>query len=132
MPATAAASGSSIRPELSSIGVARVRTSASCCGADRQPVRRQLDDAGEVVAGQRRDAHHEEFVEVVRGNRQKLDAFEEWMAVGARLVEDAFVECEPAHLTVEVERRIRELSLWPGRTAGATLRRSCGPVGPRP
>src|SRR5262249_8469598 len=51
---------------------------------------------------QRRDADHEELIEVGAGDREKLDALEQGMAVVARLREHARVEGQPAELAVDV------------------------------
>ena len=53
------------------------------------------------------DADHEELVEVVRGDGEKLDAFEQRVRVRLRLRENALVERKPAELAVDVQRRDR-------------------------
>jgi hypothetical protein len=59
-----------------------------------------------LLPGERRHTHHEKLVEVVGGNGQKLHAFEQRIRLRPRLGEHPFVEGEPAHLAVDVERRV--------------------------
>ena len=56
------------------------------------------------------EAHHEELVEVVGGDAEKLDALEQRMA-GPGLLQHPLVEGQPAELAVEVERRIPEIGI---------------------
>ena len=68
------------------------------------------------------ESHHEKLVEVVRGNREKLDALEQWVpALGSvefRLIEDARVERQPAEPAIEIQRRVVEVD-------SLRLRRCC-------
>ena len=66
---------------------------------------------GPALPRQRGDPHHEKFVEIVRGNCQEFDPFEQRVRVGPRLREHPFVECEPAQLPVNVQRRIRKIGI---------------------
>lgn len=50
-----------------------------------------------------------ELVEVVRSDRQELDALQQRVGAVAGLSQDAFVELEPAQFTVDVERRTLEV-----------------------
>ena len=56
-----------------------------------------------TLARERRDAHHEEFVEVVGGDRQKLHPLERGMGVGPGLRQHALVEGEPTELSVDIQ-----------------------------
>ena len=50
------------------------------------------------------DADHEEFVQVVGGNRQETQPLEQRVMIVAGLFQDAPVEGQPAQLAVEVSR----------------------------
>jgi hypothetical protein len=52
-----------------------------------------------------------ELVEIVRGDRQELDALEQGMRLVARLRDNTRVEREPAQLTIEIERGMAEIGL---------------------
>ena len=65
-----------------------------------------------------------ELVEVVRGDCQELDAFQQRLGAVSRLREHAGVERQPAQLAVDVQRRIAEVGFgrlgsvdWPDRFA---------------
>ena len=68
------------------------------------------------------EAHHEELVEVVRGNPEKLDALEQRMA-GPGLLEHPVVEREPCEVAVEIERRIPQDRAPAGGSAAVAGRR---------
>ncbi len=57
----------------------------------------------------RRDADHEELVEVGADNREELHPLEKRMRGVGRLGQHALIELEPAQLAVDVERRILEI-----------------------
>ena len=74
-----------------------------------QAVGRDVVDAGAELLQQRRDAHHEELVEVGAGDGEELHALEQRMRRIVRLSEHALVELEPAQLAVDVERGVGEI-----------------------
>src|SRR5262245_57403536 len=75
----------------------------------RQTVRRSGVEPGANLPRQRGDANHEELVEIVRGDRQELDALQQRVTARASMVEHALVEREPAQFTVDVQVRIGEI-----------------------
>src|SRR5262245_222638 len=75
----------------------------------RQTVRRSSVEPGANLSRQRGDANHEELVEIARGDRQELDALQQWVTARACVVEHALVEREPAQFTIDVQVRIGEI-----------------------
>ena len=71
----------------------------------RQAVGRDVFAVRAHLLLQHGDANHEELVEVGADDGEELDAFEDGVPAIARLVEDAFVEGQPAELAVQIERR---------------------------
>src|SRR5262249_6509403 len=69
----------------------------------RQAVARDGLVAAAHLLQQRRDADHEELVQVGADDREELDALEQWMPLVPRLREHAGVERQPAQLAVNVE-----------------------------
>ena len=76
---------------------------------DRQSVRRLGSQPCPELARERRHADHEELVEVVRRDRQEFHPLEQRMRIGPRLIQHAFVECQPAQLAIDVETGIGQL-----------------------
>ena len=92
-----------------------------------QAVRADVLDAGPILLQQRRDAHHEELVEVRGDDGEELDALEQGMRRVERLVQDALIELEPAELAVDVERGMLEVCRVELRPVGAHRRAAgCG------
>ena len=84
------------------------------------------------------EPHHEELVEVVGGNAEKLGTLEQRMA-GPGLLQHPLVKGEPAELAVEVERRIPEIGIrrrcccrFGGQPSGATGRGRAHGLAPLP
>ena len=81
------------------------------------PIFRYLVEHGRGLHPRERGAlvesHHEKLVEVVRGNRKKLDALEQRVpALGSvefGLIENTRVERQPAEPAVEIQRRVVEV-----------------------
>ena len=71
----------------------------------RQAVGRDVFAVRAHLFLQHGDANHEELVEVGADDGEELDAFEDRVPAIARLVEDPFVEGQPAELAVQIERR---------------------------
>ena len=80
-----------------------------------EAVRCDVFDSLPQVLLRRRDANHEELVEIRRGNREEFHTFEQGMRRIESLVEDALIELEPAQLAVDVERRVLEIPGIKGR-----------------
>ena len=74
-----------------------------------EAVRCDVFDSLPQILLRRRDANHEELVEIRRGNREEFHSFEQRMRRIEGLVEDALIELEPAQLAVDVERRVLEI-----------------------
>ncbi len=94
------------------------------------PVRRDRGRSGGDLLTEAGDPDLEELVEVAGEDGQELRPLEEWVALVARLVEDAGVEVEPGDLAVEVGRRRLGSGSparpdRPGRASGDT-RAKCG------
>src|SRR4029453_3809917 len=86
-------------------GCARRRDRAPCGAPPRAPrprARRGLRVAGLELLLEAGDADLEEFVQVAREDRQEPNAFQDRVALVARLVQDAGVEVEPGELAVDV------------------------------
>ena len=66
-----------------------------------QAVRTAGEDAGAHLALEAGDTHHEEFVEIVGGNRQEPHPLQQRMIEIARLLEHATVEMEPGQFAVD-------------------------------
>ena len=62
---------------------------------------------GELLL-ERRDADHEILVEVGAEDRHEFEAFEQWIAVVYRLLENAVVESEPRKFATEIKGGIVE------------------------
>src|SRR6516165_6494107 len=73
-----------------------------------EPVRALDRNAGALLALEAGNADHEEFVEVVGGNRQKPNTLEQGMGVVCRLLEHAAVELEPRQLAIDEPFRARD------------------------
>ena len=87
----------------------------------RQPVLRQRRDAGAHLPAQAGDAHHEEFVEIIGGDRQEAQLLEQRMIAVRRLLQNAAVELQPGQFAIdEALRRGRQLvgTLRESRPAG--------------
>ncbi len=67
----------------------------------RAAVRRNLGDAGEHLPDQARDADHEEFVEIVGGDREEPQPLEQRMVRVRRFLQHAPVEFEPGQLAID-------------------------------
>src|SRR5205085_29444 len=74
----------------------------------------------------RRDADHEELVQVGRTDREELQPFKQWMAAHACLGKDALVELEPAQLAVDVQRWVLEVCRVDVARGQHPKRRLCG------
>ncbi len=77
-----------------------------CCEA----VYRQRLVTRLLLLEERRDAHHEELVEVRAHDRQELDPLEQGMVREHCLIEHPLIELEPPELAVDIERRVAEVS----------------------
>ncbi len=53
------------------------------------------------LAAKHPHAFHEKLVQIRRHDRKELEPFEQWRALIERLVQDAFVECEPPEVAIE-------------------------------
>ena len=86
----------------------------------REPVGRAVLDRLHLLALQRGDAVHEEFVEVVARDREEAQALQQRMGAVARLVQHALVERDPGERAVEVAvaRRDRRAGLRACRRLG--------------
>jgi hypothetical protein len=88
-----------------------------------QSVRALLDDALGHLVLQAGDADHEEFVEVVGGNRQEPQPLQHRMALVFGLLQHAAVEMQPGELPVDeplgalgkIVKRNRNRCASPGR-----------------
>jgi len=67
-----------------------------------QAVDRDLLDLAAHLPGKAGDADHQEFVEIAARDREEAQPFEQGVASVGGFCEDAFVECKPAQLTVEI------------------------------
>jgi len=67
----------------------------------RQTILAAGDDAGLELLAQARDADHEEFVEVVGGNREEAQLLEQRVAAVRRLLHDAAIELQPGQFAVD-------------------------------
>src|SRR6516165_153692 len=83
-----------------------------------EPIRALDRNAGALLALEAGNADHEEFIEVVGGNRQKPNTLEQGMGVVCRLLEYSAVELEPRQLAIDEPFRARE-ELEGGRSLGA-------------
>ena len=86
---------------------------------DGQSVGGPPGEASPVLSRERGDPDHEELVQVVRRDRQKLHTLEQGMRVALRVSQHALVEREPAELPVDVQPRIAAID----RVAGVGGRR---------
>ncbi len=73
-----------------------------------EPVRALGRNAGAQLSFEPGNADHEELIEVVGGNRQEPNAFEQRMGLGCRLFEDPPVELQPRQLTIDKSLRARD------------------------
>ena len=87
----------------------RARSRGGQLFAEGQPVRRDRRQSRALLPRERRHTDHEELVEIVRGNRQELDALQQRMAVGPRLIEHPLVERQPTQLAIDVEPWIAQV-----------------------
>ena len=83
----------------------------------RQTILAAGDDAGLELLAQARDADHEEFVEVVGGNREEAQLLEQRVAAVRRLLHDAAIELQPGQFAVDeapglAAKRPRRLRRW--------------------
>ena len=69
------------------------------------PVRAAGEDAGAHLPLEAGDPHHEELVEIVRGDRKEADPLEKRMLGIVSLLEDSPVEVEPRQLAIDVKIR---------------------------
>src|SRR5262249_40991410 len=70
---------------------------------------RALDrNAGALLALEAGNADHEEFIEVVGGNRQKPNTLEQGVGVVCRLLEYSAIELEPRQLAIDEALRARD------------------------
>jgi hypothetical protein len=69
----------------------------------RQAVGRHVIAVRAQLLLQRRDAHHEELIEIRADDGEELHALEQWVAAVARLVENSIVERQPTQLAVDVQ-----------------------------
>ena len=74
-----------------------------------EPVRRMILDALAELPQRRRQADHEELVEVGAGDAEELDPLEQRVRPVGGLGQHAAVELEPAQLAVDVQRRVLEI-----------------------
>ena len=109
-------------PSRSSAGSSSSLSNRICCGSDarsrsrdrrevlgrRPAVFRAAHDLRLDLLLDRRDANHEELVEVRSVDRDELQPLEQRIARVERLLEHAIVELEPRQLAADVERRIVE------------------------
>ena len=73
----------------------------------RQAVRTLGKNALAQLTLEAGDAHHEEFIEVVGGDRQKAHALQQRMLCVCRLFQHAAIEMQPGQLAVDEPRRLR-------------------------
>ena len=66
-----------------------------------QSIRTLRQNALPQLALETGDAHHEKFVKIVGGNRQKPHTFEQRMMLVGRLFEHSPIEMKPRQLTVD-------------------------------
>src|SRR5258707_11872985 len=83
-----------------------------------EPIRALDRNAGALLALEAGNADHEEFIEVIGGNRQKPNTLEQGMGVVCRLLEYSAVELEPGQLAIDETLRARE-EVEGGRSLGA-------------
>ena len=111
MPSSASAGRRCSRQQAACVVHHRRRRAARTGAAAARCSGRRADvlDAGAILLQQRRDAHHEELVEVGADDGEELDALEQGMVAVQRLVEDPLIELEPAQLAIDVQRWIAEI-----------------------
>ena len=80
-----------------------------------------LADAAELLLLEAGDAHHEEFIEIRRDDRQELEPLEDRQRCIRRLFQDPRIELKPRELAVEEQLRIVQL----GNPARPLFRRRC-------
>ena len=59
------------------------------------------------LAAQARHTHHEEFIEIVGGDRQEAELFKQWMVAIARFFQDAAIELQPRQFAIDETVRAR-------------------------
>src|SRR5205807_9412364 len=85
----------------------------------RKPVLGWRRDSGARLAAKTGDSHHDEFIEIVGGNRQEPQLFEQWVSAVRGLQQGPPVEFEPGQFAVdEAARRWRS----PARRRGDHFR----------
>ena len=101
----------------------------------RQAVVGKLRHAGEHLANQTGDANHEEFIEVVGGDRKEAQSLEQRMIAVVRLLQHPAVEFQPRQLAVDKPVGRRE-QIWRRDVGGGRCRfhplrpPDAGPDGP--
>ncbi len=73
-------------------------------------VRRDVFDLFANLLQRRRDANHEELVEIRAGDREELHTLEQRVRGVARLCQNALVELQPTELAVDIQRRVLQVS----------------------
>src|SRR5262245_2126294 len=76
-----------------------------------QAVRALGKDALAQLTFEAGHAHHEEFIEVVGGDRQKSHPLEQWMLCVCSLFQHTAIEMQPGQLAVDEPRRLRSQRL---------------------
>ncbi len=93
------------------MNVANQRQAVADLALRRAAIDGALVDAGADLLFQAADALHEELIEIVADDRQKLHALEQRRAAIFSLVQHPLVEVEPGQLTVQIElRRLQVLA----------------------
>ena len=89
-----------------------------------QTVRGDRLDVVPELPKQRRDAHHEEFIQIAGDDGKELHPLDQRMARVLSLQQNPLVEFQPAQLAVDVEGRILQIRrLRPGAGGRAGLSR---------
>ena len=81
----------------------------------RAPVRALDRDAFPDLSGKTRHPHHEELVQIGRGNRQEAHPFEQGMAGILQFLQDPAVELQPGELAIDEPVGISRRRLGFGR-----------------
>ena len=69
----------------------------------RAAIYRRPLEAGRQLLFQAADTFHDEFVEIIVGDREKFDALEQRVPVILGFVQDPVIEAKPGQLTIEIE-----------------------------
>ena len=130
MPASASSPRSSRqRACCDATSSATPRPMRSSCSAGVQPSSETSVMPGVHLADQAGDADHEEFVEIVGGDRQEAQPLQQRMVADCRFLQHAAVEFEPRHLAVDeaVRRGHQRRSGRAPRLPATIFGRLCSP-----